>query len=333
MDWSQKIRTELLSLIKRPRRNRKNSVSRHWRSEIQLNRKDFVYPLFLVEGSKQKQPIASMPGQFRWSVDEVLNICEEALKKGVEAVALFPSVAEALKNSQATDALNEQNLNCKAVREIKKRFPELVVVTDIALDPYNSDGHDGLVKDGVILNDETVEILAKMAVLHAESGADIVAPSDMMDGRVLAIRDALDKSGFTDRQIISYTAKYASAFYGPFREALDSAPKAGDKKTYQMSPASKKEALLECELDEEEGADILMVKPALPYLDIITDLKNHTLLPVAAYNVSGEYAMIMAAVQNGWLDQEKAIGEALLSIKRAGADVIFTYFALHDYTY
>lgn len=322
-----------MSLLKRPRRNRKNSVSRHWRSETELNRKDFVYPLFLVDGKNQKQAIDSMPGQFRWSIDQVLKICEETLKKGVEAVALFPAVEESLKDSKANEALNPGNLNCRAIKEIKKNFPELVVVTDIALDPYNSDGHDGLVKDGVILNDETVEILAKMAVLHADCGADIVAPSDMMDGRVLGIRQALDADGFSDRQIISYTAKYASAFYGPFREALDSAPKAGDKKTYQMSPASKKEALLECELDEEEGADILMVKPALPYLDIITDLKNHTLLPIAAYNVSGEYAMIKAACEKGWLDEQKAIGEALLSIKRAGADVIFTYFALDDYTY
>ena len=320
-------------MLKRPRRNRKNSTVRHWRSETQLSRKDFVYPLFLVDGKKQKQPITSMPGQFRWSVDEVLNVCEETLKKGVEAVALFPALEDSLKDSKATQALNDKNLNCQAIREIKKRFPELVVVTDIALDPYSSDGHDGLVEDGVILNDETVEILTDMAVLHASCGADIVAPSDMMDGRVKAIRQALDDEEFTNCQIISYTAKYASAFYGPFREALDSAPKAGDKKTYQMSPASKREALLECDLDTEEGADILMVKPALPYLDIITDLKNHSHLPIAAYNVSGEYAMIMAAAAKGWLDQEKAIGEALLSIKRAGADVIFTYFALSDYTY
>ena len=316
-----------MSLLKRPRRNRKNSLSRHWRTETTLDRKDFVYPLFIVDGQNKKEAIASMPGQYRWSLDQVLKVCEKTLQKGVEAIALFPAVDDSLKNPRASEALNEKNLNCRAVKEIKKRFPELVIVTDIALDPYNSDGHDGLVKDGLILNDESVEILAKMATLHAEAGADIVAPSDMMDGRVLAIREALDSQGFSDRQIISYTAKYASAFYGPFREALDSAPKAGDKKTYQMSPGSKKEALLECALDEEEGADILMVKPALPYLDIITDLKNHTLLPIAAYNVSGEYAMIKAASDKGWLDEQKAIGEALLSIKRAGADVIFTYFA------
>ncbi len=305
---------------------------RHWRSDTHLSRKDFVYPLFLVEGSGQQQAITAMPGQFRWSLDKVLGVCEETLKKGVQAVALFPALEESLKDSKASEALNSKNLNCRAVKEIKKRFPELVVITDIALDPYSSDGHDGIVKDGKILNDETVEILAKMAVLHAESGADIVAPSDMMDGRVGAIREALDNKAFTDRQIISYTAKYASAFYGPFREALDSAPKSGDKKTYQMSPSSKKEALLECDLDTQEGADILMVKPALPYLDIITDLKNHSHLPIAAYNVSGEYAMIKAAAEKGWIDEQKAIGEALLSIKRAGADVIFTYFALSDFT-
>ncbi len=320
-----------LKLLKRPRRNRKNSLLRHWRQDTELSRKDFVYPLFIVDGKNQKQEIGSMPGQYRWSVDQVLQVCEQTLQKGVGAVALFPSIEESLKNSQATEALNPNNLNCKAIKEIKKRFPELMVVTDIALDPYSSDGHDGLVKEGVILNDETVEILAKMAVLHADSGADIIAPSDMMDGRVLAIREALDSANYTDCGIISYAAKYASAFYGPFREALDSAPKAGDKKTYQMSPGSKREALLEADADAEEGADILMVKPALPYLDIITDLKNHSHLPIAAYNVSGEYAMIMAAVEKGWLNQEKAIGEALTSIKRAGADLIFTYFALHDY--
>ncbi len=320
-----------MKLTKRPRRNRKNATLRHWRQDTELSRKDFVYPLFLVDGNNQKQEIASMPGQYRWSVDQVLNVCEQTLKKGVGAVALFPSIEDSLKNSKASEALNPSNLNCQAVREIKKRFPELLVITDVALDPYSSDGHDGLVKDGIIVNDETVEILGKMAVLHAEAGADIVAPSDMMDGRVGAIRQALDQKDFSDCGIIAYTAKYASAFYGPFREALDSAPKAGDKKTYQMSPASKKEALLEADLDSEEGADFLMVKPALPYLDIITDLKNHSNLPIAAYNVSGEYAMIMAAAEKGWLNQEKAIGEALLSIKRAGADVIFTYFALSDY--
>ena len=321
-----------MSLLKRPRRNRINKTLRHWRSDATLSRQDLVYPLFIVDGKNQKQKISSMPWQFRLSIDQVLKTCEETLNKGVESVALFPALEESLKNKTADEALNPNNLVCRAIKEIKKQFPELVVVTDVALDPYSSDGRDGLVKDGIILNDETVALLAKMSCLHAEAGADIVAPSDMMDGRVRAIREELDSAQFKNTLIISYTAKYASAFYGPFREALDSAPKAGDKKTYQMSPGSKKEALLECELDEEEGADILMVKPALPYLDIITDLKNHTLLPIAAYNVSGEYAMIKAAAQNGWIDEQQAIGEALLSIKRAGASVIFTYFALSDYT-
>ena len=322
-----------MKLLKRPRRNRQHSIFRHWRGDTEVSRKDFVYPLFVVDGQKQKQEISAMPGQYRWSSDLILNICEETLKKGVEAIALFPAVEESLKNSTADEALNPNNLVRRTLKDIKKRFPELIVVTDIALDPYNSDGHDGLVKDGIILNDETTEILAKMSVLDAEAGADVVAPSDMMDGRVLAMREALDHKNFKNTSIISYTAKYASAFYGPFREALDSAPKAGDKKTYQMSPGSKKEALLEADCDYEEGADILMVKPALPYLDIITDLKNHSKLPIAAYNVSGEYSMIKAACEKGWLDEQKVIGESLLSIKRAGADVIFTYFALDEFTY
>ena len=249
---------------------------------------------------------------------------------GVQAWALFPALDKALKNPQANEALNGEGLVCRTLRELKKRFPELTLVTDIALDPYSSDGHDGLVLNGEILNDETVEVLAQMALLHAQSGADIVAPSDMMDGRVLAIREILEENRFPNVQIISYCAKYASAFYGPFREALDSAPKSGDKKTYQMDPANKKEALLEVELDQSEGADILMVKPALAYLDVIHEVKAQSLLPVAAYNVSGEYAMIKAASEKGWLDEKRAIAETLLSIKRAGADVIFTYLALDE---
>lgn len=320
-----------MNLLNRPRRNRQNKATRHWRSDSQLLRTDLVYPLFIVDGKNQQQEISAMPGQYRWSIDKLLRLCEKTLEKGVPAIALFPAIEESLKNSQATEALNPDNLVCRAVQEIKKQFPELIVITDVALDPFSSDGHDGLVKEGKILNDETVDILAQMATLQAQAGADIVAPSDMMDGRVLAIRDSLDEASLTDVQIISYTAKYASSFYGPFREALDSAPKQGDKKTYQMSPGSKKEALLECQTDEEEGADILMVKPALPYLDIITDLSNNSLLPIAAYNVSGTYSMIKAAGQKGWIDEKKVIGETLLSIKRAGANVIFTYFALDDY--
>lgn len=320
-----------MNILQRPRRNRKNETLRHWRAETQLSTQDFVYPIFIVEGNKQKQEIASMPGQYRWSLDTVLPLCEKTLKKGVQAIALFPAIADQKKNATASEALNPEGLTCQAIQQIKKRFPELMIVSDIALDPFSSDGHDGLVKNGEILNDESVEVLANMALLHAQAGVDIVAPSDMMDGRVLAIRKALDRANFTNTGIISYSAKYASAFYGPFRDALSSAPKFGDKKTYQMSPASKKEALLEAKLDINEGADILMVKPALAYLDIIHMLKEKSLLPIAAYNVSGEYAMIKAAGQKGYINEPKIIGETLLSIKRAGADLIFTYFALDEF--
>ena len=253
------------------------------------------------------------------------------MEKGVGAIALFPVIEESLKDEKASEALNEKGLICQALKEIKKRFPELVVVTDIALDPFSNHGHDGLVENDEIINDPSVEILANMALVHAQAGADILAPSDMMDGRVLAIRKRLDQAGFTNTPIISYCAKYASAFYEPFRNALDSTPRMGDKKSYQMSAASKKEALLECRLDEQQGADLLMVKPALAYLDIVHELKKHSLLPIAAYNVSGEYAMIKAAAMKGWLDESQCVGETLLSIKRAGADVIFTYFALDEF--
>jgi porphobilinogen synthase len=312
----------------RPRRNRKNPITRHWLKESQLSRHNLVYPVFVVDGEKQKQSIDSLPGQFRWSVDQLLPLCEQSLKLGVKSWALFPAINQSLKDSKATEALNPEGLVCRTIQEIKKRFPELVLITDIALDPYSSDGHDGLVKDGVVLNDPSVEILAQMALLHAQAGADIVAPSDMMDGRVLAIREILEENNYTDVQIISYCAKYASSFYGPFREALDSAPKEGDKKTYQMDPANRKEALLEVELDQSEGADILMVKPALSYLDVIAEVKKQSLLPVACYNVSGEYAMIKAAAVQGWIDETQVVNEVLLSMRRAGADVIFTYFAM-----
>ena len=330
--WTRsQSRGKNLNQLKRPRRNRLNKTLRHWRSDATLDRRDFVYPIFIVEGKGQKQEVASMPGQFRWSTDRVLELCERALQKGVEAIELFPAIEDSLKNSKGSEALNSENLVRRTLKEIKKRFPELLVITDIALDPYSSDGHDGLLVNGKIINDETVEILAQMAVLDAQAGADIVAPSDMMDGRVKAIREALDSKNFTDTGLISYTAKYASAFYGPFREALDSAPKSGDKKTYQMDPSSRREALIECELDEIEGADVLMVKPTLAYLDIIADLKKHTHLPIAAYNVSGEYSMIKAAAQKGWIDEDRVKAETLLSIKRAGASIIFTYFALDDF--
>jgi porphobilinogen synthase len=274
-----------------------------------------------------------MPGCFRHSVDQLSTACETALSLGVRAVDLFPKTDAAVKTPDAREALNPDNLNCRAVRAIKKQFPEMCVTTDIALDPYSSFGHDGLIKNGVVLNDETVEVLAQMAVVHAAAGADIVSPSDMMDGRVAGIRQSLDAAGYQEVAILSYTAKYASAFYGPFREALDSAPVDApqvprDKKTYQMNPANSREAVVEALLDEQEGADILMVKPALPYLDVIARLRAQTALPIAAYHVSGEYSMIKAAAQNGWLDERNCMIESLTAIARAGADVIFTYAAL-----
>lgn len=322
----------MIDQLRRPRRNRKSPTIRKLVSETELHRRDLIYPVFIVDGAGQKQAIPSMPGQFRHSLDNLKPIVEKALGLGVGALALFPALDASLKNSQASQAVNPNNLVCRCVRQLKKDYPELVLITDLALDPFSSDGHDGLIKDGKILNDETVEMLTQMAVQHAEAGADIVAPSDMMDGRVGAIRSTLDQQGFTETSILAYTAKYASAFYGPFRDALDSAPKFGDKKTYQLSPRNTREALLEAQLDVDEGADMIMVKPALPYLDILARLKDVSPVPIAAYNVSGEYSMIMAAAQNGWVDEKKIIGETLLSIKRAGADCILTYFALHDYT-
>lgn len=315
-------------MLSRPRRNRKSPSVRHLVRETILTPHDFIYPVFIVEGTQQKQPISALPGQFRYSVDELLKVCAEVEKLHIPGIVLFPKIEDALKNPLATEALNPKGLVPRAIRAIKKQFPDLVVFTDIALDPFSSDGHDGLVKDGEVLNDETVRVLAQMAVVHAEAGADFVAPSDMMDGRVRNIRRALDENHFTNVGILSYTAKYASSFYGPFRSALDSAPRAGDKKTYQMDPANSREALRELKLDIAEGADIVMVKPALPYLDIIRLFKQQSSLPIAAYNVSGEYAMIKAAGEKGWIDETAVRNEALLSIKRAGTDIIFSYFAL-----
>ncbi|RRN77354.1 porphobilinogen synthase, partial [Pseudoxanthomonas sp. SGD-10] len=252
---------------------------------------------------------------------------ESCLKLGLKSFDLFPNIEESLKDKTASESLNKNGLYLRAIREVKKYFPEACVITDVAMDPYSSDGHDGLVKDGEILNDETLDILSKMALAHAEAGADIIAPSDMMDGRVQHIRETLDNANFQNVSIMSYTAKYASAFYGPFRDALESAPKFGDKKTYQMNPANQREALIEASLDMQEGADFLMVKPALAYLDVIKLLKDNFDLPIAAYNVSGEYAMIKAAAQRGWLDEQRAILETLMGIKRAGADIILTYHA------
>jgi porphobilinogen synthase len=268
-----------------------------------------------------------MPGIFRLSSDLMLREIEACLKLGISTFDIFPNLDEQLKDKTASESLNENGLYLRTIREIKKEFPEAVVMTDVAMDPYSSDGHDGFVKEGRILNDETLEILAKMAVAQAQAGADIVGPSDMMDGRVGCIREALDEYGFNEVSIMSYTAKYASAFYGPFRDALESAPRFGDKKTYQMDPANAREALLEASLDEAEGADFLMVKPALSYMDIIKSLSEQTSLPIAAYNVSGEYAMVKAAAAKGWIDGDRIRDEILLSIRRAGASVILTYFA------
>lgn len=268
-----------------------------------------------------------MPGIFRFSIDTMLSEIESCLKLGIKAFDVFPAYQESLKDPNASESYNPDTFYLKALREIKKQFPEVCLMSDVAMDPYSSDGHDGLVKDGKILNDETLDILGRMSLAQADAGVDILGPSDMMDGRVGYIRDLLDDNGFTDTSIMSYTAKYASAFYGPFRDALDSAPKFGDKKTYQMNPANIHEALIEADLDMNEGADFLMVKPALSYLDVIRLLHDNYPLPIAAYNVSGEYSMIKAASEKGWLDGERAMLEVLLSIKRAGAKVILTYFA------
>ena len=295
--------------------------------ENNLSVKNLIFPVFLTEGENIKTAISSMPGIYRFSLDLLLKEIEECMESGIRAFAPFPNISENLKDTYAIESYNEKGLYTNAIRKIKAEFPEACLISDVAMDPYSSDGHDGIVKDGKILNDETLEVLGKMAVAQAEAGVDIVAPSDMMDGRIGHIRQELDKKGFTEVSIMAYTAKYASAFYGPFRDALDSAPKFGDKKTYQMNPANSREALIEAELDYSEGADFMMVKPGLPYLDIIQLLKNNFDIPIAAYNVSGEYAMIKAAAQNGWLDGEKAMLECLLSIKRAGADMILTYFA------
>jgi porphobilinogen synthase len=288
---------------------------------------NLIYPVFIHEGSVA-EPIASMPGCSRLSVDGLLAEVDGALSEGVRAVLLFPAVDDALKTRDCCEAYRDEGLVPRACRALKERFGgDLMVFTDVALDPYSADGHDGLVRDGVIVNDETVEVLCRQALCHARAGVDFVAPSDMMDGRVGAIRESLDSNGFVDVSILAYTAKYASAFYGPFRDALNSAPKFGDKKTYQMDPANAREALRELELDELEGADVVMVKPAGPYLDVIWRVRERTTLPVAAYQVSGEYAMIMAACRNGWLDERRVAMESLIGIRRAGADMILAYCA------
>ena len=317
---------------RRPRRNRKSESIRALVEETKVTTDDLIFPMFLVEGNNQKSEINSMPGIFRLSTDLMLKEVEECLSLGIRAFDIFPAVEDHHKNKLASKSYDQNFFYLKALREIKIRFPEACIMTDVAMDPYSSDGHDGFVKDGKILNDETLAILGKMALAQAETGIDILGPSDMMDGRVGYLRKVLDENGFTEVSIMSYTAKYASGFYNPFRDALDSAPKFGDKKTYQMNPANRKEALIEAQLDMEEGADFLMVKPALAYLDIISLLREKFSLPIAAYNVSGEYSMIKAADQKGWLDGDRVMKETLLSIKRAGADVILSYFA-KDFAY
>ena len=314
-------------MLQRPRRNRKSEVIRQMVQETHISAANLIFPLFIIEGENQKSEVSSMPGIYRYSIDNLLREVESCMKLGLKSFDLFPNISEELKDKYATESHREENLYLRAIAQVKKNFPEACVVTDVAMDPYSSDGHDGIVENGEILNDETLEVLGKMALAHARAGADIIAPSDMMDGRVGYIRNVLDENGFKHVSIMSYTAKYASAFYGPFRDALNSAPKFGDKKSYQMNPANQREALIEADLDEAEGADFLMVKPALPYLDVIKLLKDNTELPIAAYNVSGEYAMIKAAIQKGWLNEQRAITEVLTSIRRAGATAILTYHA------
>lgn len=317
----------------RPRRNRKSAAIRNMVAETHLGVEHLIYPIFLKDGKGIKEEITSLPGNYRWSIDTLLHELESCLSLGIKTIDIFPAVDESLKDITATYSYADDNFYLKAIHTIKENFPELMIMTDVAMDPYSSDGHDGLVENGEILNDATLPILAKMAVAQAQAGADIIGPSDMMDGRVGVIREALDLNGFEQTSIMSYTAKYASAFYGPFRDALNSAPKHGDKKTYQMNPSNRREALLEAQLDIEEGADMIMVKPALCYLDVINELKSNFSVPVTAYNVSGECAMVIAAAKNGWLNYDLAVYEMLLSIRRAGADGILTYFAKDFATY
>ena len=314
-----------MELTHRPRRLRRSESVRSLVRETALRANDLILPLFVTEGEQQRQPIESMPGQFRFSVDELVRECADVYELGIPAVNLFGYSAQ--KDDKATASHDPNGLIQRAVSAIKAEVPELCVQTDIALDPYTNHGHDGLVIDGEIVNDETIAVLCKMALSHAEAGVDWVAPSDMMDGRVGALRAALDDAGFSHVGILAYSAKYASCFYGPFRGALDSAPKKGDKKTYQMDPANAREALREISLDIEEGADVVMVKPALAYLDVIAAARQAFDVPIAAYNVSGEYGMVVAAAELGWAEREKSVMEILTSIKRAGADMILTYFA------
>jgi porphobilinogen synthase len=296
-------------------------------AETILRPADFIAPLFIIEGQNVKEEISSMQGYYRRSIDGTVNEVKELWQMGIRSVLLFIKCKDELKDNKGTEALNPDGLMQRSIRAIKDAVPDMLIMTDVALDPFSSYGHDGIVENGEIVNDATVEVLAAMSVSHAAAGADFVAPSDMMDGRILAIRQALEGEGFTKTGIMAYSAKYASCFYGPFRDALDSAPRFGDKKTYQMDFANRREAVKEALMDVEEGADIVMVKPAMAYLDIIREVKNEVDIPVSAYHVSGEYAMLKAAAKMGWLDESKAIIESLTSIKRAGADMIATYFA------
>lgn len=314
-------------LQRRNRITRQSPAVRSMVAETRLGPQDFIVPLFIVEGAGQVSEISSMPGYFRRSIDGTVKEVKELYKMGLRSVLLFVKSKDELKDNKGTEAVNPEGLMQRSIRAIKEAVPEMLIMTDVALDPYSSFGHDGIVENGEIVNDATVEVLARMSVSHAEAGADFVAPSDMMDGRIGAIRKALEENNYTRTGIMSYSAKYASCFYGPFRDALDSAPGFGDKKTYQMDYSNRLEAIKETLLDIEEGADIVMVKPALAYLDIIREVKNAVNVPVSAYNISGEYAMIKAAAKMGWLEEDKAILETLTAIKRAGADLIATYFA------
>ena len=322
-----------LDLSQRPRRNRKAEWARRLVAENVLTASDLIWPLFLVDGEKRRVPVAAMPGVDRLSVDEAVREAGRAVALDIPAIAFFPYTQPELKDERGSEAFNDGNLVCQACRAIKREFPQLGLVTDVALDPYTSHGHDGLISESAtgevrILNDETVEALVRQALNQARAGADVIAPSDMMDGRVGAIRAALDAEGFLDVQIMAYAAKYASAFYGPFRDALGSASALkGDKRTYQMDPANSDEALREVELDLDEGADMVMVKPGMPYLDIVRRVKDEFGAPTFAYQVSGEYSMIMAAAEKGWIDGDKAMMESLIAFKRAGADGVLTYFA------
>lgn len=320
--------TETFDLIKRPRRNRQSAAIRSLAEETRLAASDLIVPFFIIEGSQQREPIPSMPGIARVSIDLLVKEAENFHAQGIQAIALFPAIDPSLKDTEGSEAWNEKSLMVRAIQSLKKEVPSLCLITDIALDPFTNHCHDGIVNDrGEVDNDLTLVALVRQATCYAAAGSDIVAPSDMMDGRVGAIRKALDQEGLKQTGILSYTAKYASSFYGPFRNALQTKLAFGDKKTYQMNPANRREAIREALLDEEEGADMLMVKPALPYLDVLAAIKERTHLPVGAYHVSGEYAMIMAAHEKGFLNAQMALYESLISIKRAGADFIFTYAA------